>query len=289
MSRFFFDDEQMIDEEDSKLNPVSKKGKGKKQNRPSQSIPSTENSTTNQSIEQQQQSATTSASEQNDSSPAPPQIMDEESYSPVSPSSSDSKMSNIPAIDENGEMADYLFSNPLGMYENGKQMKVPRDDPLKQSKIPPEVVFFGDPRRPPPIEAGGDTRYHGALLFWARHATVAPRTSEERLATVFPKGRLHPEAPKYRLQASTLTYQNILNSFMEVQNDLQASNAFISANIDIIPPKMFLRALTAQKLSYQSKNNLDKMSEIKEIRQKYLTSHDQVFFPLNIEVLKAET
>lgn len=33
-----------------------------------------------------------------------------------------------------------------------KALRVPRDDPLAQTIVPPEVVFFGDPRKPPPIE-----------------------------------------------------------------------------------------------------------------------------------------
>lgn len=54
--------------------------------------------------------------------------------------------------------------------------------------LPPEILFFGDPRNPPPAEAARDSKYHWKLLLWARHATVAPRTSQERLETVFPKG-----------------------------------------------------------------------------------------------------
>jgi hypothetical protein len=81
------------------------------------------------------------------------------------------------------------------------------------------VVFFGDPRKPPPIEAARDVKYHGSLLRWARHATVAPRTSEERLDSVFPRGRLAPEAPKYRLTNSPaeLTYQMIFDGFVKVR------------------------------------------------------------------------
>ena len=208
-----------------------------------------------------------------------------------------------------------------------KALRVPRDDPLAQSIVPPEVVFFGDPRKPPPIEgassssdtlscrrqltltyttisniyhalyldmlidcifllgllpsnltnqptpthtptyqdtlqttciyqstlftlpfsshqtAARDVKYHGALLHWARHATVAPRTSEERLASVFPRGRLSPEALKYRLTNTpeSLTYQTIFNGFVAVMDDLEASKAYIEANIDLVPSKLFLR------------------------------------------------
>ena len=44
-----------------------------------------------------------------------------------------------------------------------------------------------------------------------------------------------------------------------VKNDLDASKAFIAANIDIIPSKLFLRALTAEKLSVQSRKNTDQV------------------------------
>jgi hypothetical protein len=44
-----------------------------------------------------------------------------------------------------------------------------------------------------------------------------------------------------------------------VKDDLDSSKAFIAANIDLIPSKLFLRALTAEKLSVQSKKDLDKV------------------------------
>jgi hypothetical protein len=47
--------------------------------------------------------------------------------------------------------------------------------------------------------------------------------------------------------------------------------------------------LLAQKLSAQSKNDLAQMEVIKEVRKRYIIAHDQLFFPLNIEVQKAET
>lgn len=172
-----------------------------------------------------------------------------------------------------------------------KALRVPRDDPLRQTVVPPEVVFFGDPRKPPPIEAARDVKYHGTLLLWARHATVAPRTSEERLASVFPRGRLSPESPKYRLTNSPaeLTYKKIFDGFVAVMDDLEASKAFIEANMDLCPSTLFLRALTAQKLSAQSRNDLVQMEHVKEVRKRYILASDQMFFPLNIEVQKAET
>ena len=94
------------------------------------------------------------------------------------------------------------------------ELRVPKLDPLQQSIVPPEIVFFGrayihtyihpsihllsdvawrdltcagEPRNPPPAEAARDPRYHGSLLYWARHATVMPASSAERAAAVFPK------------------------------------------------------------------------------------------------------
>lgn len=184
-----------------------------------------------------------------------------------------------------------IFNNAGDDYalRSAESIKVPKSDPLNQSRVPPEVVFFGDPRKPPPVEAAREVKYHGSLLFWARHATVAPVTSTDRLETVFPKGRLHPQASKYRLDPLTITYEKILNGFEAVQDDLQQSKDFIISNIDLVPSRMFLRALTAQKLSLQSKNDIEGMLRLKELRSKYILAQDQIFFPLNIEVMKAET
>ena len=70
----------------------------------------------------------------------------------------------------------------------------------------------------------------------------------------------------------------------QVMNDLEASKAFIEANIDLVPSALFLRAITAQKLSAQSKNELERMELIKEVRRRYILASDQLFFPLNLEV-----
>lgn len=157
-----------------------------------------------------------------------------------------------------------------------------------QGSIPPEVIFFGEPRIPPPVEAARDSKYHGSLLYWARHATVAPRSSAERIESVFPKGPLHPEASKYRLTSSA-TFETIYESFVAVMNDLEASKAFINVNMDIVPSKLFLRALTARKLKAQYENDISTMETIKLVRNKYIIASDQLFFPLNIEIQKAET
>lgn len=185
---------------------------------------------------------------------------------------------------------DALESNQQYSIGN-KALRVPKKNPLQQSIVPPEVVFFGEPRNPPPGEAYQDLKFHGSLLYWARHATVAPRTSEERLAVVFPRGRLSPDAPKFRIVDSekNLTFTDILNGFVAVMDDIEDSKAFVSANIDIVPSKLFLRALTAEKLVAQSVNDLERMSQLKTIRSRYILAHDQLFFPLNIEIQKAET
>ena len=46
-------------------------------------------------------------------------------------------------------------------------------------------------------------------------------------------------------------------------DDLEASKAFIESNMDIVPSKMFLRAITAKKLSVQSKKDINEMNRIK--------------------------
>jgi hypothetical protein len=168
--------------------------------------------------------------------------------------------------------------------------------------IPPEVVFFGEPRSPPPASLADDLRYHGSLLYWARHATVAPKDSSERLDRVFPKGRQHPLAGKYRLACAPeesgsfssssskgLTYDDIVAAFEKVADDLQAAKAFIDSNCDIVLPRMFLRALTAHKLAAQSRGDVDTMHKMKNLRGKYIAANNELFFPLNIEVQKAET
>lgn len=167
--------------------------------------------------------------------------------------------------------------------------------------IPPEVVFFGEPRNPPPASLADNVKYHGSLLYWARHATVAPKNSVQRLDRVFPKGRQCAVAEKYRLVAPAarvgdpawssagLSYEAILSAFLAVADDLEASKAFVDSNMDIVPSKLFLRALTAHKLALQSRGDVAGMHYLKQVRDKYILAHDQLFFPLNIELQKAET
>ena len=188
------------------------------------------------------------------------------------------------------EEGDVVMVDPLPQsYRTTIQpMRVPRDNPTN-TNIPPEVVFFGEVRRPPPIEAARNFGYHQLLLDWARHSPVAPITSEDRLNTVFPKGRLADEAVKYRLDTNGLTYEKIKDKFLCLQDDLEASKAFIAANVDIVPPNLLLRALTAEKLSLQSKKDVENMNRIIDTRHKYIIARDQLLFPMEIEIQKAET
>ena len=48
-----------------------------------------------------------------------------------------------------------------------------------------------------------------------------------------------------------------------------------------LPTKLFLRAITAAKLTAQSKNDMSKMLELSHLRDCYILAHDQIFFPLN--------
>ena len=141
------------------------------------------------------------------------------------------------------------------------------------------------------VDAARELKYHGTLLMWARHATVAPRNSEERVAAVFPKGAAHPQASTYRLDNvnGALSFDSIFDSFVRLMDDLEASKAFLSANMDIVPSKMLLRALTARKLSLQSKGDLEGMAYLKAVRDRCILAHDQLFFPLNLEIVKSET
>jgi hypothetical protein len=117
-----------------------------------------------------------------------------------------------PQSDEEAEfeMIDGIRDNEAVVNSNFKPFRVPRKDPTAQSQVPPEVVFFGEPRRPPPVQAAQDNKYHGSLLAWARHTTVVPQTSEQRLETVFPRGRLEAQAMKYRFDNKDLSFKKIL-------------------------------------------------------------------------------
>jgi len=49
---------------------------------------------------------------------------------------------------------------------------------------------------------------------------------------------------------------------------VQASKAFLEVNMDLVPSKLFLRALTADKLAAQSRGDLARMDHIKETRRR---------------------
>lgn len=178
-------------------------------------------------------------------------------------------------------------SNPLDAL-----LRVPRQNPLAGGILPPEVVFFGEPRRPPPVYVSTNLDFRSNLLYWARHGNVVPRDSTERLARVFPRGVLEKDSKvtRHRLSPAQLSsYEGIYKAWSAVMDDLEEAKAFISANVDTVPPALFLRAMTAKKLAAQSKGDVAEMTRIKDVRQKYMVAKDQLFFPLNVERIKAET
>lgn len=70
---------------------------------------------------------------------------------------------------------------------------------------------------------------------------MAPRTSADRIATVFPNGKILKDSAKYRLSTSDLSYKKIFDAFVLLMDDLQESKMFINSNIDLVPSKLFLR------------------------------------------------
>ena len=59
-----------------------------------------------------------------------------------------------PPLPSSNKMEDNFFEIPDVLSMNDKNnFGTSKNDPLRQSNIPPEVVFFGEPRKPPPIEA----------------------------------------------------------------------------------------------------------------------------------------
>jgi len=178
-------------------------------------------------------------------------------------------------------------SNPLDAL-----LRVPRENPLAGGILPPEVVFFGEPRRPPPVYVSTNLDFRSNLLYWARHGNVVPRDSAERLARVFPRGVLEKDSKvtRHRLPPAQLSsYEGVYKAWLAVMDDLEEAKAFISANVDTVPPTLFLRAMTAKKLAAQSKGDVAEMTRLKDVRQKYMVAKDQLFFPLNVERIKAET
>ena len=197
---------------------------------------------------------------------------------------SDGDYEDVDTIDKGGSMT------PFNSELETMDFPLPQVSKGMGNMIAPEEVFFGDPRKPPPIAAYKDTKYHGSLLYWTRHGTVAPRTSEDRLDRVYPydsQSSLLENSMKVSID--NLNYQGILREFEAVAEDLEKSKRFIVANLDTIPSKLFLRALTAQKLSVQSKGDVIRAKSLSNLRDRYILAHDQVFFPLNIEIQKAET
>ncbi|RYG64876.1 hypothetical protein EON64_13095 [archaeon] len=150
------------------------------------------------------------------------------------------------------------------------------------------MTFFGEPRSPPPPSAAFEPAAQGLMLRWARHASVVPCTARDREQRVFPRGRAHDKAAELRLKDS-VSFEQILEAFKRASFSLRESKDFIEVNADVVPPLLFLRALTAHKLRAQSKNALSEMQALLALRASYLLAYDQVFFPLLLEVRKAET
>jgi hypothetical protein len=57
----------------------------------------------------------------------------------------------------------------------------------------------------------------------------------------------------------------IVQGFKALMDDMELAKAFLDANCDIVPSKLFARALMILKLEAQYKNNLDLMNEYKQV------------------------
>lgn len=211
-----------------------------------------------------------------------PGPISETNYTATTSASSEFEIINpkykTPATAADKEASSFANSNTL-------------QNPFQQNHIPPEIMFFGEPRQPPPPSAASDSKYHGTFLMWARHATVAPQDSASRKSLILPLlgFGLIENFSDYRLDPNNSSFSVIFNRFKDIMLDLEASKRFIMTNLDFVPPILFLRALTAKKLLAQFENDLGLMNQLKDIRNSYLVAHDQLFFPLNLEVRKAET
>ena len=113
---------------------------------------------------------------------------------------------------------------------------------------------------------------------------------QEREEMVFPDSSSSSSGlDSYRLSGTSLNYQSIFDKFVSVMDNVEESKKLILANVVEVPPKLFLRALTAEKLSAQSKGDTERMKYMKQVRDAYILAHDQLYFALNVELQKAET
>lgn len=165
-------------------------------------------------------------------------------------------------------------------------IRVPKSNPFLAEGLPREVLLFGEPRLPPPY----DGKPGVLLMHWIRHGHVVPTTSLDRRQFVYPLGPQHPKSELYRLRDSTeLTYDVIVKKFSDVAYHIDNAKDFVSCNIDQIPPRLLLLAMTDEKLAAQSRNQLERMETIKSLRERLVISADQLLFPTVIELIKAET
>lgn len=148
-----------------------------------------------------------------------------------------------------------------------------------------EVLLWGDPRHPPPFTK----RVIPAHLYWSRHAHAVAKTATERRSQVFPQLTYPHLLERHRLPRSQLTYDGILNRFLCVRDDIDAAKLFVRANIERVPPALFVRAITRAKLHAQSRNDTRQMEFLKQVRERYVAVSDQVMFPAYVEFAKAHT
>lgn len=148
-----------------------------------------------------------------------------------------------------------------------------------------EVLLWGDPRYPPPFTK----RVIPAHLYWSRHAHAVAKTTTERRSMVFPQLTDPRLLERHRLPPSQLTYGGIFDRFLRVCEDIDAAKLFVRANIEHVPPALFVRAVTRAKLYAQSRNNTRQMEFLKKVRERYVAVSDQVMFPAYVELAKAHT
>ena len=195
-----------IRDEEASLSGAKKREKGKKKS--NKELPAGNIANPTESIASQPTAISSGQEEM--SKGMSMQVTEEENPQPIA--ADDASQGEMTEEEAEFEMIDTLRDEGVLVNSKFKPFRVPRNDPTAQSQVPPEVVFFGEPRRPPPVEAARDNKYHGPLLAWARHASVIPQTSQERLESVFPRGRLDSQAMKYRLDSKDLTFKNIIGT-----------------------------------------------------------------------------
>jgi len=146
-----------IDVEDAEVNSVNVSDKRRRKKSGSGSAVqdgqlATENSSTS-TLEQSQDTHRESANEDS------PQFRNVR----LDPSTVDEKLVDEGATDIAPKSEEASISTIGTNQPKPVAYEVARDNPWG-GKLPPEVVFFGEPRRPPPIEAAADPKYQGIHL-----------------------------------------------------------------------------------------------------------------------------